>query len=362
MKLIGGWPITEALVEKAEAINQRLPKERRDAYYELVLYPVRMAAWSNEAFISAGYSKLYARQGKALANTYAKRVEQALARIDAETSLYNNELVGGKWKHFMTAKGTTSDRWGYQWPQGTMAGTAATPDDPSKLGRAFSTAVFRSAPAGPTGVPQFAEQDGYVSIEAEHFTRNTARDGARWQVIRGLGRSGDSVAVYPVTTASINRIDSIVAHAPRLEYDMTTSSAGQVEVRTYCLPTRRIHEGRGLRFAIAIDDEQPQIVDLNEDNEGPRWSQNVLRNAAINTTKHRISAAGRHTLKVWMVDPGVVMDKIVVDAGGVKDSYLGPPETLAVPAASGRRGRARAPDCRAGCISPDLMKEHGSRF
>ena len=51
-------------------------------------------------------------------------------------------------------------------------------------------------------------------------------------------------------------------------------------------------------------------------------------NATINSTRHGIAAAGHHVLKVWMVDPGVVMDKIVVNAGGVKDSYLGPPETL----------------------------------
>jgi hypothetical protein len=255
-------------------------------------------------------------------------VEWALARIDAETSYYNDELAGGKWRHFMTAKGTTSDQWGYQWPRGTAVSAVAAPDEQNRLSASFSTATLDPETAAPTGTAQFTEKDGYVSIEAEHFTRNTARGGAQWQVIPGLGRSGDSVAVYPATTASIDRPGDIVVQAPRLEYDMTMTSFGQVEVTTYCLPTRRIHEGRGLRYAIAIDDEQPQIVDLNEDTEGARWSQNVLRNATINSTRHRIAAAGHHILKIWMVDPGVVMDKIVVNAGGVKDSYLGPPETL----------------------------------
>ena len=217
---------------------------------------------------------------------------------------------------------------GYQWPRGTTVGAVAVPDEQNTLSASFSTAKLDPETAAPTGAAQFTEKNGYVSIEAEHFTRNTARGGAQWQVIPGLGRSGDSVAVYPVTTASIDRPGDIVAQAPRLEYDMTTTSFGQVEVTTYCLPTRRIHEGRGLRYAVAIDDEQLRIVDLNEDTEGPRWSQNVPRNATINSTRHRIAAAGHHILKVWMVDPGVVMDKIVVNAGGVKDSYLGPPETL----------------------------------
>jgi hypothetical protein len=316
-----------ALLQKAEAIHSRLPKERLDAYYELVLYPVRMAAWSNEAFISAGYSKFHAQQGKALANIYAKRVEEALAHIDAETRYYNNELAGGKWRHFMTARGTTSDRWGYPWPQGTVVDAVAAAEDQSRLRAAFSTPAIGATTAAPRGAPQFHEKDGYVSIEAEHFTRSTPRGGAQWQIIPGLGRSGDSVAVFPVTAASIDKPENIVAHAPRLEYDMTMVSAGNVEVTTYCLPTRRIHAERGLRYAIAIDEEPPQIVDFNEETEGSRWSQNVLRNAAISSTRHRIAAAGRHTLKIWMVDPGVVMDKIVVNAGGAKDTYLGPPET-----------------------------------
>lgn len=33
-------------------------------------------------------------------------------------------------------------------------------------------------------------------------------------------------------------------------------------------------------------------------------------------------------LKIWMVDPGVVFQKFLIDAGGLKPTYLGPPESV----------------------------------
>jgi len=57
------------------------------------------------------------------------------------------------------------------------------------------------------------------------------------------------------------------------------------------------------------------------------WEQTVKDNARFIDLKAIIKAQGYHTLKIWLIDPGVVIEKIVVDTGGVRASYLGPPES-----------------------------------
>jgi hypothetical protein len=317
-----------AVVKKAEEIAAKVPDNRKDAYFELVLYPVRMAALTNEVFICASLSQTLAKQNDPLANVYADRSKAAIERIDAETAYYNDELAGGKWKNIMTAKGTTARSWGFNWPTpATTAGNAA-PAEAAKLKAAFATPDLPPRPAAKAAAT-FIEKDKVVAMEAEHPTRKIARGDAQWQIIPGLGRTGDTIAVFPVTVASVDPAN-VASQSPALEYDFTTTSSGETKITTYNLPTRRINDTRGLRYAIAIDDAAPQVVDYNIVNETDRrWSRNVMWNASVDSTTHTIAAPGKHTLKVWMVDPGVVMDKIVIDLGGAKESYLGPPETPA---------------------------------
>jgi hypothetical protein len=56
-----------------------------------------------------------------------------------------------------------------------------------------------------------------------------------------------------------------------------------------------------------------------------QWSENVLRAAAIGSTEPMPATAGKHTLSVRPLDPGLVFDKIVIDLGGLKPTHLGPP-------------------------------------
>jgi hypothetical protein len=136
-------------------------------------------------------------------------------------------------------------------------------------------------------------------------------------------------ATAPVNTpAAIPGINS-----PCLEYQMYLFSTGNLEVKTTFSPTLNFIPGRGLQYAIAFDDDKPQIVtlvpaDFNAQNGNRDWEKTVMDNERLSTTTHPIQEPGYHTLKIWMIDPGPVLQKIVVNTGGVKSSYLGPPESF----------------------------------
>jgi len=72
---------------------------------------------------------------------------------------------------------------------------------------------------------------------------------------------------------------------------------------------------------------RPQTIDISAPEYSGQWKENVRRNASKNTTRHYIDKPGKHTLKIWAVDTGMTIDKIIIDLGGLRMSYLGPNET-----------------------------------
>jgi GH35 family endo-1,4-beta-xylanase/lysophospholipase L1-like esterase len=165
---------------------------------------------------------------------------------------------------------------------------------------------------------------GCASIEAEHFARRIDADDVHWQVIPDYGRTLSAVTTLPVTAASTEPAE---AKAPCLEYRIYAFDAGKVDVRAILAPTLDFVPGRGLRYALSFDDQPPQVVDALGQSSHRDWQRAVSDNAREVHSSLTIDKPGAHTLKFWRVDPGVVLQKLVVDFGGVKPSYLGPPES-----------------------------------
>src|SRR5580692_12532918 len=89
-----------ALAARADALYAKLPAARRDAFFQLVLFPTRASANLNEMYVAAGKNAFYAAQGRASANAWAAKV-RTLFDADAALTKQYNELGGGKWEHFM---------------------------------------------------------------------------------------------------------------------------------------------------------------------------------------------------------------------------------------------------------------------
>ena len=89
----------------------------------------------------------------------------------------------------------------------------------------------------------------------------------------------------------------------------------------------KVQPGGGFRYAVSIDDEAPQEVNVHADQSEAFWSRAVSNNAVDFVTTHRITSPGRHTVKFWALDPGLVLQRLVLDAGGMRQSYLGPQES-----------------------------------
>jgi hypothetical protein len=173
----------------------------------------------------------------------------------------------------------------------------------------------------------FVEADGYVSMEAEHYSKRIDTTDARWEAIPDYGRTRSSMTVFPVTAKSADP----PANSPCLEYQMYLFHPGKLDVEAILAPTLNFVPGRGLRFAISFDDQPPQTIDALAHNSMEDWSRSVEDSVCKVESRFTVDGVGYHTLKFWMVDPGVVLQKLVVDLGGLKPSYLGPPESFYQP-------------------------------
>jgi len=318
-----------SIYAQAENINKEISAEYKDAYYQLVLHPVKACANLNEMYYNAALNKQAYTNKWAEANKYANRVKELYIKDSLITIEYNS-LNNGKWNHMMDQKHIGYRSWQEPRMQ-TMPVVRYVPADSIKNDRPDidELPVEAKLPANTTK-NIFYELNEAVSIEADHFTQIVNGNGITWRVLPDHGRTGSAITSAPV----IAKEQKPGATSPHVQYDFYTYSKGDFTVQAYLSPLWNFNAtSEGTQFAISIDDAAPQIVSLNADDKANesginyQWSAD---NIAIKNTKHTISTPGKHTLKYWMVNSGIVLQKLVIDFGGVKQSYLGPPETIII--------------------------------
>ena len=415
------------IVAKAQRLNEVLPTEQKDAYYELVLHPTLACGNLVDLYIAAGRNALFAQQGRASANAEAARVRELFKQDQDFSDYYNQKLAGGKWNHMMdqTHIGYTS----WQSPKTNIMPTATDlilPDS-SDFGVAVEGAVaawpgakeeptlppfdslnrqrsylevfargskpiqFRAAVGqpwivlteekapgagqdrrlwvdidwdkAPTGQARgtitisgsgrpvtvkltaikatdeqareaqgcFGGLTGPISIPAAEAAANIPVDGVRWEKLPDYGRGQAAMEIFPVTADTIQPPNP----APRLEYPVYFPRAGAYDVDLITSPTLNVIPHRGLGVAVSIDHQPPQVVNAftpntykSEDFLGRAYNVNTRNNDRVMHFKQAVGTAGKHTLKITMVDPTVVVMKIVIHDAPLPSSYFGPPERL----------------------------------
>ncbi len=184
--------------------------------------------------------------------------------------------------------------------------------------------VHNPAHPRPETLRAFVESNGYVAIEAEHYTKAVRCSGIGWQRIPDLGRTLSAITPFPVTTAP----QEPGGESPRVEYPVYLFSKGQVRVKAYLSPTLDFYGTGGLRYGISFDEQPVQIVNMHEGRTFQDWEESVRNNVTVATSVHTLAEPGDHVLKLWVVDPGVVVQRLVIETGQVAPSYLGPPESF----------------------------------
>lgn len=269
----------DALIAKLDQESARIPADRRDAWFELVEYPVRAAAAANHRFFDAeAFDRLIAERPEE-AHRRAARARAADAEIAALTRRFNEEIADGKWRGIMSVEPADGSWTSFrQRPFAAPAADATTP---------------RLAPSPPEG-------EGLIVVEAE-----TARSRG-WRRIDGLGRGGAAMAAGDVREAS--------AGAVALDYAVKLP-AGAWALDLDLLPTFPLNGQTALRLAVGADGGAPVTVLAPRKVGDKDWAQGVT-DGRLRVGSGLTLCGGEHALRVTSVDPGVVLDALVLRPAG----------------------------------------------
>ena len=200
--------------------------------------------------------------------------------------------------------------------------------------------------------PYFGTMAGEYGVDVLKPAANIPGKDAAWRLLPDLGRGAGCMGIWPNNASSASLTD--IKSAPHLEYDIYLHETGSQTVCLGILPTQDVNPSRGLRLAISVDDADPMLIDARQglhDEFSEYTQQNLARSKVLKPlpqahnyplrngnrqmrdevfdnlrwldTQITIDNPGIHTLKVWMVDPEIVLEKIVINPDG-RISYSGP--------------------------------------
>nr|XP_036578602.1 immunoglobulin i-set domain-containing protein [Colletotrichum truncatum]KAF6785897.1 immunoglobulin i-set domain-containing protein [Colletotrichum truncatum] len=215
--------------------------------------------------------------------------------------------------------------------------------------RVIIPVVNRAVPSNFT--KGFVESDGHVSIEGPHYqnivqpssssSSNSSSNSSKleYHVFENYGRTLGGVGLYPADSEKVK-----LGEGPALEYNMYLfTNSSKANVTLYISPTANyLGDGNPLEYGISLfpsgsDGPQPKTVQPVGKTQGQNmpdgWGYAVGDavwglTGNYTTTSFNVTQEGAYTLRIWALLPNIIVQKVVVDLGGVRKSYLGPPESF----------------------------------
>lgn len=284
-----------ALDAQARSVAAKLEANQQSAFYQLVHHPIEAMRNLHSMY-------------RAIAEG---RMADAKAAFDHDAVIRKRyeSLENGKWNHMMSQ--THISYTGWQQPEVDVM--------PSPVGWTPETQK-RSGPNARaiSGQSAFLEKDGWIVIDAPDFMRSAASGGGEWKVIDNLGHWKGAISAFPQAGASY-----APGEGPVVEYDIALGEPGDVSIAVYASPSLDVLNRGGLRYAISIGDGPVMVADLMA-GVANKWDRAVADNIRIATTRHSTAKAGPQTIRIWAIDPGAVIQRIIVTRGNLPRSKLGP--------------------------------------
>lgn len=298
-RLAGYKQISDLAADIATDLKEPL----RASFFEMVEYPVKAEYQMNRKFLMAQLN--HELQGKgdfAGANWAASQAKEAYDSIATLTKEYNS-ILNSKWDGMMKlAPGWCAL---YQkMPKVTV--NPNTVEKPADLScdnkKNWLDSCF---------VVDLRNYDK-ISNDAQQSIRLVDGIGYDWHVVQ-LGSPTDPVA------------DAADLNSARIEYTLPEINSDSIEIVLHTVPFFPIFEGRSTAIGVSVDGCTPTVYENKFKEYSQEWKDQVLRNGDEVRLKFNIDKSFKqHTLTFICGDPGMMIQKVIVNWGGLKKSYLGP--------------------------------------
>ena len=298
---------------EARALRQfiTLKPEARDAYRQIVLFPIQAMGNIYEMYYAQAMNHQLAAQNDPEANCWAERCRKAFERDQQLNLQYNKEIAGGKWDGMMIQKHISYKIWNDNFPADVCPDLIEVKT--------------------PTEGPTFSAVHGYISIEAEHTWSRQDASAAKWTVIPYMGRTLSGISLMPYTTgtddAKLTYRFSLGQNTSRTP--APTHPRASVKLHVVTKSTLDFLDKGGLIYDVAVDGCQPVSVNFNANlNEKPENIYSIYYPTVASRVVEKevelplSDSQDIHTLTIHPQDPGIVFEKIVIDLGGYQHQFL----------------------------------------